>query len=601
MNKFYSNNNSFKFRNFELAVLLLIPVVFMLINDDWMFSPIGWVDAWYYVGYGLKYSDPSFLDGYYKISRLPWILFEHLARSNFDYYHASVILQLTLIIGTIFALYMAMLRTLGRVGAFFGTLFYATYTFSYASGGADYHNGCGGLFFALSWICALRAAETNVSVRWTVSTGVMVALSVHSIIVMANLVLIPIVFFLVHYKGLHDRWPPILKTILLGAVGAVAVTLLLCAINWSVGRNPWFFLLQFKLASSFVADSTHQSSWWHDWSTPWYLSTSRLYLFPAAAGLVASLPLAFYIWRFEKNPRRRNIGLIYSLLYTFYGLLWIFWQTIGQTSLDWVYFAYPLIFPLAGLVGAAAAVKAEKLDDELGLSLLPIAVVAVAIITAPFALYPHLEFAHTDTGLFILIGVGFLLLVLLLATLVGRLRPFVVSVVLCSLLMSVVSYNASRNEFNLFIRSTCHYDRQNLAAVVEANRFLSNAGRSFAQTLIWADPQEVVQVGGGCGFGHDEVPLSQFWPSLVTTGFSYLASPWDAKKLGDIAEKRLQEAGEKRSLVVLLSNSPALADELHDRFAALPGAVPPGPVESHQLENRPVKLYYFGVGPDAKP
>ncbi len=100
----------------------------MLINDDWMFSPIGWVDAWYYVGYGLKYNDPSFLDTYYKISRLPWILIEYIFRSNFDYYHASVMMQLMLMMGTIFALYMALLRTLGRVGAFFGTLFYATYT-----------------------------------------------------------------------------------------------------------------------------------------------------------------------------------------------------------------------------------------------------------------------------------------------------------------------------------------------------------------------------------------------------------------------------------------------------------------------------------------
>ncbi len=458
-------------RNFDLLLLILIPVVFMLINDDWMFSPIGWVDAWYYVGYGLKYNDPSFMDAYYKISRLPWILIEYIFRSNFDYYHAGVMMQLMLMMGTIFALYMALLRTLGRIGAFFGTLFFATYTFSYASGGADYHNGSGGLFFALSWICALRAAETKVSVRWTVATGVMVALSVHSIIVMANLVLIPVVFFVAHYRNLHDRWPPILRTILLGAVGAVAITLLLCAINWSVGRNPWFFLLQFKLASSFVSDSTHQSSWWHDWSTPWYLSTSRLYLFPAAAGLLASLPLTLYIWRKEKNPKRRNMQVIYALLCTFYGLLWIFWQTMGQTSLDWVYFAYPLIFPLAGLIGAAAAVNAGKLDGELGISFSPVGGYrrcdyhrAVCALSAP-------EFPHTETGLFILIGVAFLLLVLLLATAVGRLRLFAVTVVLCSILMSAVSYNASRNEFNLFIRSTCHYDRQNMAAIDEANSF----------------------------------------------------------------------------------------------------------------------------------
>ncbi len=112
---------------------------------------------------------------------------------------------------------------------------------------------------------------------------------------------------------------------------------------------------------------------------------------------------------------------------------------MGQTSLDWVYFAYPLIFPLAGLIGAAAAVNAGKLDGELGISFLPLVAIAVAIIIAPFALYPRLEFPHTETGLFISDRSGFLLLVLLLATAVGRLRPFAVTVVCCSILMSAVS------------------------------------------------------------------------------------------------------------------------------------------------------------------
>lgn len=586
-------------RNFDLLLLILIPVVFMLINDDWMFSPIGWVDAWYYVGYGLKYNDPSFLDTYYKISRLPWILIEYIFRSNFDYYHASVMMQLMLMMGTIFALYMALLRTLGRVGAFFGTLFYATYTFSYASGGADYHNGSGGLFFALSWICALRAAETKVSVRWTVATGVMVALSVHSIIVMANLVLIPVVFFVAHYRNLHDRWPPILRTILLGAVGAVAITLLLCAINWSVGRNPWFFLLQFKLASSFVSDSTHQSSWWHDWSTPWYLSTSRLYLFPAAAGLLASLPLALYIWRKEKNPKRRNMGLIHALLFTFYGLLWLFWQTMGQTSLDWVYFAYPLIFPLAGLIGAAAAVNSERLDAELNLSFLLVAFLAIAIVIAPFALYPHLEFPLT-TGRFPVISIGFLLLVLLLTVMIGRLRPVAIPVVTCAVLMAVVSYTASRNELNFFGRSTCHYVGRNAGALDEANRFLRTAAYPSDRIFIWADPQGTIQLGEKCD-AIDTVALVNFGPSLVATGFEYIAAPWDAKRLEDIPAKRLQEIEAKPSLAVLVSNSPAEADALRNRFASLPGAPALGPIESHQLEHRPVKLFYFSVGPVAKP
>ncbi len=186
------------------------------------------------------------------------------------------------------------------MGAFFGTLFYATYTFSYASGGADYHNGSGAFLSALFLDLPLRAAETKVSVRWTVATGVMVALSVHSIIVMANLVLIPVVFFVAHYRNLHDRWPPILRTILLARWGGRDYS---PSLRHQLERRAQSLVLPASVQACVfvVSDSTHQSSWWHDWSTPWYLSTSRLYLFPAAAAFWPA-----FRWPFTSGARKRT-------------------------------------------------------------------------------------------------------------------------------------------------------------------------------------------------------------------------------------------------------------------------------------------------------
>ncbi|SOC83152.1 Dolichyl-phosphate-mannose-protein mannosyltransferase [Ensifer adhaerens] len=600
MHRMKYSGNVGKFKNLDIFVLVLIPFIFLFINDNWVFSPLGWLDTWYYVGYGLNYTNPEYLDDYYKISRLPWILLEYFARSNLNSYHAGVALQLTLMCGTILALYGVMIRTLGRVGALFGVLFYSTYTFSYSSGGADYHNSCGGLFFALSWLCAVRAAETNASARWTIATGVMVALSVHSIVVMVNLVPIPVVFFLVQYGKINGRSAPLLKVVFLGILGAIAVTALLCAVNWSVGRNPWFFLLQFKLASSFVADASHQSLWWHDWSTPWYLSMKRLYLLPAASGLLVSVPLAYYIWRNEKNVQRRKVEMIYVINYIFYAILWIFWQTVGQTSLDWVYFAYPLIFPLAGLVGAAAAVNAEELDRKLGLSFVLIVAITVFVIIAPFGFYPHLDFLHTETEFFVAIGVCFVALILFLTLAVGRSRRIFLFVLICSLLMSVVSYSSSRDQLAFFGRGGCHYNAKNLASIVEAHRFFRSLGYPFERVFIWAADQESLQLPDRCEGETIKIELGEFWRSLVSTGFRYVAAPWDAKDLGDIPEARFKEIEEKHSLIVQVSNSLSEVEKLRDRFASLPGAAAPGPIESHQLENRPVTLYYFSVGPGAK-
>ncbi|MCD2177311.1 glycosyltransferase family 39 protein [Rhizobium sp. C1] len=591
-----SEHNTGAYRNFDIIVLICIPVAYALINDNWMFTAIGWLDPWYYIGYGLNYNDPAYLDDYYKISRLPWVLLEYVVRSNLSSYYSSVVMQMTLMCGTIAALYAVMLRTLGRVGAFFGVLFYATYVFSYASGGADYHNSCGGLFFALSWICAIRAAETNASARWTIATGAMIALSVHSIIVMVNLVPIPVVFFFAHFRMRHHRWPPIVKTVLWGTLGGLVVTAILCAINWGVGRNPWFFLLQFKLASSFVSDASHQVSWWHDWSTPWYLSRDRLYLLPAAAGLVTSIPLAFYIWWSKTSVQRRTIALLYVLTYTFYGVLWISWQTIGQTALDWVYFAYPLIFPLTGLIGAAAAVSSEKLETRLGMSFTVLGAVCAAVVLAPFALYPLFDFHYKDAYLFIAIGISFLIFIIVIARENVSWKSFVGSAIVFSLFMSVMNYAASQNNPDQFNRNNCQYNANNVAAIVEGHRFLRALGYPFKNVLIWADPKEEFQLPH-CDGGPAVVSLGQFWPSLVSTGFRYVAAPWDAKKLDDIPDKKFQEIAGSKTLIVQVSNSPAEVEKLRNRFAALPDAPEIGQIQSHQLEQLPVKLYFFEVGP----
>ncbi len=66
----------------DLGMLSAIPVVQAIINDSWLYSTLGWLDPWYYLGYGLNYLDPTYLNDYYKVSRVPWILVEFVTRSS---------------------------------------------------------------------------------------------------------------------------------------------------------------------------------------------------------------------------------------------------------------------------------------------------------------------------------------------------------------------------------------------------------------------------------------------------------------------------------------------------------------------------------------
>ncbi|KAB0269704.1 hypothetical protein [Microvirga brassicacearum] len=130
----------------DLALVWLIPIAQALINETWLYTPLGYLDPWYYLGFGLNYTDPTFENQNYKIARLPWLLLQFIVRSLVDAVVASWILQIGTLTLASTSLYLLFARTLGRSAAFFGAAFFAAYTFGHASGGADYHNALGGLY-----------------------------------------------------------------------------------------------------------------------------------------------------------------------------------------------------------------------------------------------------------------------------------------------------------------------------------------------------------------------------------------------------------------------------------------------------------------------
>src|SRR2546428_12965799 len=78
-----------------MAFIVAIPIVMMTINSNWVFTQLGWIDPWYYVGYGYHYLDPSYENHYYKISRLPWILVQFVFRQSLEPVSASYAIQFT--------------------------------------------------------------------------------------------------------------------------------------------------------------------------------------------------------------------------------------------------------------------------------------------------------------------------------------------------------------------------------------------------------------------------------------------------------------------------------------------------------------------------
>ena len=338
----------------DLGIVWIIPLVQAIINDGWLYSPIGWLDPWYYLGYGLNYSDPTFpFPGYYKSSRLPWIFVEFIARHLFNPILASWVLQLgTLALGSA-SLYFLFSRTLGRNAAFAGAALFAAFPFVHGNGGADYQNALAGPLYCLTWWLAIRAADLGLSASRLFWIGAAAITTIHTNVVFSSLLPITAIHFFWTYRVRHSKSTRILPLMIWCGAGALVITVALALINRSVGRPLSFFMPQFNLAGSFVAHPSQQHSWWHSWSTGWYLNAH--YLGPFIGALVlASVTLVAA--KFRKDSQT----IMYCVCYILAAALWVFWQSVGQTALDWFYFAYPLAFPFVGVLAASFAFWAPQ-------------------------------------------------------------------------------------------------------------------------------------------------------------------------------------------------------------------------------------------------
>lgn len=542
----------------DLLVIWSIPIIQALINETWLHSKVGWLDTWYYIGYGLSYADPLFLNEYYKISRLPWILLQFAVRSVSDGVIASWILQIgTLTLGST-SLYFLFSITLGRLAGYFGAIFFAAYTFGHASGGADYHNALAGPLFALTWWLTIRCAEKERPNGGLIIVGACAAFTIHSNVVFINLIPILAVHYLVAYYERHVRYPNLVQSASWILAGGLLATVALGSVNWLVGRDFLFFLPQFKLASSFVADSSNQKPWWKPWDSGWYWRAT--YLGPLAAGfLIASSALIPTNKSKTLSTSRKRHLLVFSGAYFYAGLLWLVWQSVGQTALDWPYFAYPLVFPLTGAVAAAAA-RWLYIPDRGTAGILWRLLVAAALV-APLYYGANLSALTSATSTFVPSALTIAL------SLVGLLlvgRSYLGSLIFVGFLSVGLAIGIPGGLDSPFFRSSCQAARFGAGALEQAHLHLRALGYPHSKIFVWSDDDETVPVGSVCATGADTMRLRDLAWSLTSTGFTYAQggarnSPLDANRISSLAGSR--------GLLVYVTNEDARVSRLIARFS----------------------------------
>jgi hypothetical protein len=331
---------------------------------------------------------------------------------------------------------------------------------------------------------------------------------------------------------------------------------------------------QFALATSFVADNTHQAPYWHPWSSGFFWD-QRFFGLLVGASLASVVAILSEAIGRRRQMERQRLFLWFAYLSSFG--IWIGWQTAGQTALDWDFFSYPLVFPLIGAV--VASVPNLRGSDELwGTPWMAAIYGALAI----GVLFPLLH----DPGWFALLRTyGFsvlttVALLLFAGTLVVRFaRPTLVALVIGVPLITLGDFSSAAPEAFAYRACTPARDRESL--VIQAHRHLYRLQPDYNVKIwfdVYADDQVPASETVRSNCTDAKIGFEKFGFSLVSTGYYYLGNPWSTPhSLDSLDGQTIAGLHQSHALLVYITADKARIEAFKARFAQAGAPVEPLP------------------------
>ena len=227
--------------NWEVLLLLLLPILLLLISQTWIFNPINTIDPWIYFGYFIRLKQylTAFPEAYYG-TRLSWILPGHLAYSLFSPLVANYVLHLGLYYIATISLYLVLKPSVGRRAAFLTSALMGCYSLFLAAIGWNYVDGAGITYFLLTVLMLSWAARKKSWTTWMLLSGIFFGALIYT-----NLVWLAFAPSLITYYFLINRPHRIQRTFISVAasvVGILAITLFLCSVNYAMVGKFFFFM-----------------------------------------------------------------------------------------------------------------------------------------------------------------------------------------------------------------------------------------------------------------------------------------------------------------------------------------------------------------------
>jgi hypothetical protein len=324
--------------DWEIFVLLVLPLVLLLVNNEWIFTNAfaGYIDSWMYLGYFVDFVKhlQTYRLGYYG-TRLSWIIPGYLIYETFPPMVANYVLHLLVYYLSTISLYFLLKLTLDRrVGLLCAILmgFYAPFL---QAVGWDYPDGIGIGYFLLALLMLTYAAKFA---RWQLFLGL--AGASYAALVYSNLYWVP--FFpplVIHYLVLNrqHRKNPVFKSALFFVVGILALTVALGIFNYTHDKQFLFFMPTIRYLMSI---RFNRSAHYYDASFDWVFT--RAWIYPIGLVSFASLIFLIFNWR-QRSEASDRIRLLYQFNLLLFVLIMIFWESRGWPAIQYFYYASSVI------------------------------------------------------------------------------------------------------------------------------------------------------------------------------------------------------------------------------------------------------------------
>jgi hypothetical protein len=362
-----------------LYALLAAAALLLAGNDNFGFDPPGYLDSFFYVGYFWHYTEHlPFLEEYYKLSRLPWVLPGFAAHSLAGPIAGTYVLVYATMAAGAAAMYLLVRDATGhRVVAAVVASAWACCTPGHGPGGFNYHVAGAAVYYIGACWSILRAVQVG-SPSAAVLSGALFACAVHTHLFFITFAPLLMLF---HVAAGNDAVTERLRRLgrdgLLALGGGLAITGVLAATNGLTGGRWLFFMPQIEY-TRWLAQGANNTAWVAD---PGRWASGALYLVLPALFLLAGLAALSG----RRDPNRRTLRVLVVQAWIALGILAYFQFVRRQTLLDHDYQAFALYVHAFPCLAAGLAAGSRLTTSRAG----TIAGIATAVILFPLlALLP---------------------------------------------------------------------------------------------------------------------------------------------------------------------------------------------------------------------